>query len=36
MDSFLEYAVRASLVSLLDKRVLVVLRDDRKYIGFLR
>jgi len=35
-DSFLDHAVRASLVDMLDKRVLIVLRDNRKLIGWLR
>lgn len=35
-DAFLEHAVRASLVDLLDKRVIAVLRDGRKLLGDLR
>jgi len=35
-DSFLEHAVRASLIDMLDKELLVVLRDGRKLIGLLR
>lgn len=35
-DAFLEHAVRSSLVDLLDKRMSVVLRDGRSFVGWLR
>ena len=36
MDSFLFYAVRSSLVDMLDKRMLIALRDGRNFFGVLR
>mmetsp|Transcript_17305 Transcript_17305/g.34900 ORF Transcript_17305/g.34900 Transcript_17305/m.34900 type:complete len:125 (-) Transcript_17305:120-494(-) len=35
-DPFVEHAVQASLISFLDKRLLVVLRDGRNIVGTLR
>jgi U6 snRNA-associated Sm-like protein LSm1 len=35
-ETFLEYAVRASLVDCLDKDMIVLLRDGKKFIGSLR
>jgi len=34
-DSFLEHVVRCSLADLLDKTLIVLLRDGKKYIGIL-
>jgi hypothetical protein len=35
-ETFVEYAVRASLIDAVDKRVLVQLRDSKQFIGDLR
>ncbi len=35
-ETFVEYAVRASLIDSVDKRVLVQLRDSKQFIGDLR
>eukprot|EP00808_Paulinella_micropora_P008567 g62093.t1 len=35
-DSFLDHAVRASLIDYLDQKVTVVLRDGKNFIGTLR
>jgi hypothetical protein len=34
-ENFLEYAVRASMVDMLDKKLLVLLDDGRSLIGTL-
>lgn len=36
LEALLEHSLRASLVDLVDKRILAQLRDDRKIIGILR
>jgi hypothetical protein len=35
-DAFVEHAVRCSLIDYLDKSLMVILRDGKKFVGTLR